>query len=170
MPLRLQDLLSVGKATPDENGWLRFHPDRGVSNEIPVDVFLFFAQHKVWYVTIVETQIRQGRTFLRFSEPEVWSAVRDVGRVSIMIAPDDTPGEDGPLPDLEGRELWFEDKLVGTVADWFHNNAQWVLVCNDPDGVEFMIPYVEAFIAGVQSGRILLRDAADLLPSCESTF
>lgn len=172
MTLHTNDLIPAGRLSShaEDGDWLRFHPDPGTEpDDLPDDVFLFFAQHKVWYVTIAERSIRQGKRLLRFAEPEVLSEVRSHGRVNLMTAPDDDVADDAPLPGLEGMAVWFEGRPAGTVTDWFHNGAHWVLVCEDPAETEFMIPFVDAFIESSDDGRIVLRDAGDLIPECAST-
>jgi ribosomal 30S subunit maturation factor RimM len=169
MALKASDLIPAGRLAyyPGDEGWMRFQPDTGVSGDLPEDVFLFFHPHKVWYVTIAERKIMNGKQLLRFSEPEVMDAVRENGRISLMLDPGDDASTDDPLPDLQDREVWFNGILVGRVTDWFSNGAQWVIVIGEGDS-EFMVPFVDEFIADTTGNRIVLRNAEELIPPCVS--
>ncbi|MGC9362595.1 MAG: ribosome maturation factor RimM [Candidatus Syntrophosphaera sp.] len=129
------------------------------------DVFLIFNSDRVFYVTISERDTdRKPR--VKFAEDGIAEERVKHREVIIAIEPSpEAPDGSGEMEQLIGYTVVFQEREVGKVKDFFHNNAQYVLVVESPAGEEILIPMVEHFVSGVipDPGVIVLDNAESLL-------
>ena len=164
--MKLSDLLGIGRlGGPDGEGFFQVlikprYRDRFAETD---DVFLIFNSDRVFYVTISEREVSDRKLRVKFAEDGV-AEERKLHREAIIAIP--APEESAEEPEeLLGYTVTFEGKEVGRVADYFHNNAQYVLVVEMAGGGELLIPLVDHFVAEIipDPGVICLANAESLL-------
>ncbi len=139
----IADLVPCGRLTtvrPD--GWIRYlAEDEGTPEG---DVFLIFPDDRVFLVKIRESKTIEGKTHLRFEEPEVPQEVSCVRDVRVMLSPDAVEADED---DLTGWTVMVSDQAFGEVTGMFFNGAHWVLEVELPDGAEVLVPLAGDWIA-----------------------
>ena len=127
------------------------------------EIFLIFNSDRVFFVTISDRDISDRKLRLKFAEEGI-EEERALHREVIIALP---PGEDeaGGPDDLIGYTVVYQGREVGKVTDYFHNNAQYVLVVTGPDDAEHLIPMVDYFIGEIipDPSVIVLVNADSLL-------
>jgi len=134
------------------------------------DVFLIFNSDRVFYVTISERENYDRKTRVKFAEDGIAEERVKHREVILAVEPaSEISGESGDIEALIGHTVVFEKREVGKVRDFFHNNAQYVLVVETASGGEIMIPLVKHYIEQVipDPGVIILANAQSLLAQDE---
>jgi ribosomal 30S subunit maturation factor RimM len=164
----LSDLIGIGKlGGPDEAGFYqvlvkpRFRELLARTD----DVFLIFDSDRVFYVTISERDFSDRKLRVRFAEEGIAEERKRHREAIIAVA----PGPESPEEpeNLLGYTVVFQGREVGKVSDFFHNNAQFVLAVETPDGREILVPMVDYYISSVlrEPGVIELTNAESLIGS-----
>ena len=132
-------------------------------------VFLIFKSDRVFYVTISERKVSDKKIMVRFVEDGIDIERRLHREVLIALEPEFLDEDEG-LDHLLGYEVLFEDRYLGTVKDYFHNHAQYVLVIGTPTGKELLVPYVDHYVQAEipDPGVLLLQSAQPLIDALES--
>ncbi|NLN84749.1 MAG: hypothetical protein GX135_01425 [Candidatus Cloacimonetes bacterium] len=164
--MKLSDLIGIGRlGGKDADG---FYPVvvkprfRDVLAEAK-DVYLIFNSDRVFFVSICERDDSDRKPRLKFAEDGI-AEERVKHREVILALPLENEEEEEP-EELLGYSVVFEEREIGKVTDYFHNNAQYVLEVTAPDGAEILIPMVDFFIGEVMEnpGVIILINAESLL-------
>lgn len=164
--MNISDLIGIGRLGGlDAHGF--FHvmikPEfRSAFNETD-DVFLIFDSDRVFYVTISERKVSDKKMLVRFREDGI-AEERSLSREAIIALEPDTGDDDGP-DRLIGYTVQHAGAEIGILTDYFHNNAQYVLVIESPSGGEILVPYVDHFVESViDAARVIeLRNADGLI-------
>lgn len=127
------------------------------------DIYLIFNSDRVFFVTISERDFSDRKLRLKFAEDGI-AEERKLHREVLLAIPSVPEPEEEP-DTLIGFTVVFQDREVGKVADYFHNNAQYVLVVASSDGTEHLIPLVDYYVSEVipDPGVIVLANAESLL-------
>ncbi|MBP7205694.1 MAG: hypothetical protein KBA54_04170 [Candidatus Cloacimonetes bacterium] len=127
------------------------------------EIYLIFNSDRVFFVTICDRDISDRKLRLKFAEEGI-DEERKLHREVILALQTGEDETDEP-DELLGFTVVFANREVGKVKDYFHNNAQYVLVVSGSDGVEFLIPFVDYYIGEVipDPGVIVLINAESLL-------
>ncbi len=127
------------------------------------EIYLIFNSDRVFFVTICDRDISDRKLRLKFAEEGI-DEERKLHREVILALQTGEDETDEP-DELLGFTVVFANREVGKVKDYFHNNAQYVLVVSGSDGVEFLIPFVDYYIGEVipDPGVIVLITAESLL-------
>ncbi len=127
------------------------------------EIYLIFNSDRVFFVTICDRDISDRKLRLKFAEEGI-DKERKLHREVILALQTGEDETDEP-DELLGFTVVFANREVGKVKDYFHNNAQYVLVVSGSDGVEFLIPFVDYYIGEVipDPGVIVLINAESLL-------
>jgi len=74
------------------------------------------------------------------------------------------------LDKLLGYEVLADGKRLGEIKDYFHNNAQYVLVISTVDGRELLVPYVDYYVQALipDPGVLMLVNAEPLVAALDS--
>jgi 16S rRNA processing protein RimM len=116
----------------------------------------------------------KGRLLVQFDAVADRTAADALRGVDLWIAAADAgPPPEGTVwaADLEGLPVCSPDGVhYGTVTGVAPNPAHDILVCADPDGREFMVPLVAAFVDELEPGmtRVTLHPIPGLLPEPSS--
>ncbi len=164
--MKISDLIGIGRlGGQDSHGF--FHvmvkPEFRSAFFKTDDVFLIFNSDRVFYVTISERIVSEKKLRVRFVEDGI-AAERALHKEAI-IAIEPIEEEDDGLDKLIGYTVIHAGKQVGILKDYFHNNAQYVLEIEAPDGREILVPFVEHFVAQtIDAARVIeLRNAQGLI-------
>jgi 16S rRNA processing protein RimM len=164
--MNISDLIGIGRlGGRDDRGF--FHvlvkPEFRTAFNKTDDVFLIFNSDRVFYVTISERKVFDRKLWIRFAEDGIAEERARHKEAIIAIEPFEEQDE-GPDV-LIGYTVIHEGVPVGTLMDYFYNNAQYVLVIQSPDGKEILVPFVEHFIAQtIDAARVIeLRNASGLI-------
>lgn len=132
------------------------------------DVYLIFNSDRVFFVSICERDDSDRKPRLRFAEDGV-AEERKKHREVILALPLENEDEDAP-EELVGYVVVFQEREIGKVTDYFHNNAQYVLEVSTPSGSEILIPMVDFYIDEVieNPGVIVLINAESLLEESDA--
>lgn len=127
------------------------------------DVYLIFKSDRVFFVSICERDYSERRPRLKFAEDGI-AEERKKHREVILALPLENEEDEEP-EELLGYAVMFEEREIGKVTDYFHNNAQYVLEVSLPNGAEILIPMVDYFVGDVieNPGVIVLINAESLL-------
>jgi ribosomal 30S subunit maturation factor RimM len=100
---------------------------------------------------------------VRFAEEGIAEERKLHREVIIAIPPDDQEEDDTPV-DVLGFSVVFQDKEIGVVEDYFHNNAQYVLVIKC-GAHELLIPWVDYYVSDIipDPGVIVLNNVESFL-------
>jgi ribosomal 30S subunit maturation factor RimM len=162
----LSGLTRIGKLGGcDDRGFFQIlvkprYLDQLLSSE---DVFLIFNSHRVFCVTICDRELSDRRTLVRFAEDGIREERKLHREVAIAIP---SALEDADDPDeLLGFIAVFEDRQLGRIRDYFHNNAQYVLVIETAGGRELLVPWVDHYVSEVLPGPgvVVLTNVQPLL-------
>jgi len=164
--MKVSDLTAVGRlGGMDADGFFQVMVKphyRKILTETE-EIFLIFNSDRVFFVTISDRDISDRKLRLRFTEDGI-DRERKLHREVILALPPEEEESDEP-DELLGYTMVFQDREVGKVTDYFHNNAQYVLVVTAPDGTEILIPQVDHFVGEVipDPGVVVLINAESLL-------
>lgn len=127
------------------------------------EIFLIFNSDRVFFVTISDRDISDRKLRLKFAEDGIAEERKLHREVILALQPEEDENEEPE--ELLGYTVVFQDREVGKVTDFFHNNAQYVLVLTSPDGAEILIPLVDHFVSEIiaDPGVIVLINAESLL-------
>ena len=127
------------------------------------EIFLIFNSDRVFFVTISDRDISDRKLRLKFAEDGIAEERKLHHEVILALHSEEDEAEEPE--ELMGYTVVFQDREVGQVTDYFHNNAQYVLVLTAPDGAELMIPLVDHFVSEIipDPGVIVLINAESLL-------
>jgi len=164
--MKFSDLTGIGRlGGPDGEGFYQVlvKPRYRSVFAAAKDVFLIFNSDRVFYVTISERDISDRKIRVRFAEDGI-AEERKKHREVIVAIEAPYEGDEDPEPVI-GYTVVFQNSEVGKVTDYFHNNAQYVLVVQGPDGEEILIPWVDYYVADIvrDPGVVILINAASLL-------
>lgn len=164
--MKVSDLTAVGRlGGMDADGFFQVMVKphyRKILTETE-EIFLIFNSDRVFFVTICDRDISDRKLRLKFAEEGI-DEERKLHREVILALQTGEDETDEP-DELLGFTVVFANREVGKVKDYFHNNAQYVLVVSGSDGVEFLIPFVDYYIGEVipDPGVIVLINAESLL-------
>jgi len=120
-------------------------------------------------VTITAASPYKGRLLVRLAEVGDREAAESLRRQDLCVRPEDV-GEPPPgevwASDLEGLDVVDDSgRLLGTVSAVIDNPAHDLLAVADPEGREFLVPLVEAFVAPLAPGmeRVVVHPIPGLL-------
>lgn len=164
--MNVSDLIGIGRiGGQNEEGYyhVMVKPEFRSDFDKARDVFLIFNSDRVFYVTISDKKVSERKLWVRFAEDGIAEERKLHKEVLVAIEQPDADDED--IDDIIGYEVYHLGVLVGTLSDYFHNKAQYVIVVQTPQGAEFMIPYVDRFVSHRDDAkkRIQLIDADELL-------
>ncbi len=166
--MKIPGLLGIGKlGGRDAEGFhhVMIKPEyRSVFDELE-EIYLIFDSDRVFYVTICERKQSDRKTWIKLQEDGI-AREQKLHKDSIIAIPEDTRDEDeNSLDHLIGYAVHYAGKPLGTVEDYFFNGAQDVLQVLDSSGIEYLIPYVDFYLASVLNDEkiILLQNAEDLI-------
>lgn len=164
--MKVSDLIGIGRVGgQDEEGYyhIMVKPEFRADFDKAQDVFLIFNSDRVFYVTISDKKVSERKLWVRFAEQGI-AEERKLHK-EVILAVDNIAQEEDDIDDIIGYDVYHDGVCVGTISDYFHNNAQYVIVVQSPDNAEYMIPYVDRYIdtRDDKLGRICLIDAEDLL-------
>ncbi|MBW6514835.1 MAG: PRC-barrel domain-containing protein [Candidatus Syntrophosphaera sp.] len=164
--MKFSDLTGIGRlGGPDGEGFYQVlvKPRYRSVFAAAEDVFLIFNSDRVFYVTISERDISDRKIRVKFAEDGIAEERKKHREVILAIENPNAGGED-PEPVI-GYTVVFQNREVGKVTDYFHNNAQYVLVVEAQGGKEILIPWVDYFVADIvhDPGVVVLVNAASLL-------
>ncbi len=165
--MKISDLIGIGRLGGiDPDGYYRVlvKPHFRTVFEDAKNVFLIFNSDRVFYVTISERKTTDSIILVRFAEDGI--ATERSRHKEALIAVDPTIlQEDETLDHLIGYKALFAEQDLGEVRDYFHNNAQYVLVIELKDGQELLVPFVDHFVTAVLDDPkvIVLDDVQDLI-------
>ncbi len=127
------------------------------------ELYLIFNSDRVFFVTISDRDICDRKLSLCFAEDGI-AEERKLHREVIVAIPAEPAEEDGPDRLLDYQVI-YREREIGRIVDFFHNNAQYVLVVQDAAGREIMIPWVDYFVAEIipDPGVVILSNADSLL-------
>jgi len=170
--MEVSDLVGIGRlGGMDAQGYFQvlIKPRYRPAFEDAQSVFLIFKSDRVFYVTISERKVSDKKVMVRFVEDGVDIERRLHREVLIALEPDSLEEDEG-LERLLGYEVLFEDRSLGTVKDYFHNNAQYVLVIEMASGRELLVPHVDHYMQAEipDPGVLVLINAQPLIDSLDS--
>lgn len=127
------------------------------------DVYLIFDSDRVFFVTISEKEISDRKISVRFAEDGI-AEERKLHRETIIAIEAEADDQEDPET-LLGYSVLFQDQELGRVVDYFHNNAQYVLVIETLAGAELLVPWVDHYVSAVlpDPGMVVLQNAEPLL-------
>lgn len=166
--MKIPGLVGIGKlGGRDAEGFhhAMIKPEyRSVFNGLD-EIYLIFNSDRVFYVTISERKQSDRKTWIKLLEDGVTREQKLHKDVVIALSDDTLDEDEDSLNGLIGFAVSFAGKPLGTLEDYFFNGAQEVLQVLDSGGIEYLIPYVDFYIAGVQEAEktILLQNAEDLI-------
>ncbi|HQF67360.1 MAG TPA: hypothetical protein PLC91_00310 [Candidatus Cloacimonadota bacterium] len=164
--MNVSDLIGIGRlGGQDADGFFqvlikaRYREVFSATN----DVYLIFNSDRVFFVTICERNVSDRKMRVRFAEDGVAEERKLHREVIIAIPPEDQEEDDAPA-DVFGFSVVFQDKEIGVVEDYFHNNAQYVLVIKC-GAQELLIPWVDYYVSDIipDPGVIVLSNAESFL-------
>lgn len=167
----LSDLVGIGRlGGADEEGFFQLLVKpryRDLIADID-EVFLIFNSDRVFFVTISERDISDRKIRLKFAEDGVAEERRKHRETIVAIASE--PSEQDDPEYLLGYTALWQDREVGKITDYFHNNAQFVLEITTPEGVEILVPMVDYYIGEVLSDPkvVVLTNAESLISDSEN--
>jgi len=137
---------------------------RSVFSELE-EVYLIFNSDRVFYVTICERKQSDRKTWIKLKEDGIAEEQKLHREVILAVQEYDLAETEDSLDCLVGFDVYHEGSLLGKVEDYFFNGAQDVLQVLDSAGTEYLIPYVDYYVAAVDAleKAILLQNAADLI-------
>jgi len=170
--MEYKDLIGIGRlGGRDNDGY--FHvmvkPDfKSVLSGL-AECFLIFNSDRVFFVSIQDIKTCDKKTWIKFNEDGI-ETERDLHK-EVIIAIDRFDEEDEDDPELElldsliDATVYFMDKELGRLDDYFYNGAQYVLVIKAADDTEILVPFVDHFVVPAEQNatKIVLRNAKQLL-------
>jgi len=170
--MEVSDLIGIGRlGGMDARGF--FHvlikPRYRAAFEDAKCVFLIFKSDRVFYVTISERKVSDKKIMVRFAEDGIEEERRQHRETLIALEPQELD-EDEDLDKLLGYEVLADGKRLGEIKDYFHNNAQYVLVISTVDGRELLVPYVDYYVQALipDPGVLMLVNAEPLVAALDS--
>ncbi len=165
--MELSDLIGIGRLGGcDPDGYYRVlvKPRFRAVFEDVTNVFLIFNSHRVFYVTICERMEKDQKILVRFAEDGIEAERRLHKETIVAVDPVDLEGDD-TLDHLLGFKVIFEEQDLGEVRGYFHNNAQYVLEIEMPNGSELLVPFVEHYVQAVLDAPkvVALQNVQDLI-------
>ncbi len=160
------DLIGIGRLGGlDDEGFFQFLLKAQYRDEFEraEEVYLIFNSDRVFFVTISERDTSDRKIRVKFAEDGI-AEERKLHREAIIAIEGESGEEDSPAA-LIGYTVMFDGRAIGKICDYFHNNAQYVLAVETPEGREILIPWVDHFVSGIipDPGVVLLQNAASLL-------
>ena len=137
------------------------------------ECFLIFSSDRVFFVTIEAKKSFGKKSYVRFREDGIDEEYTHSAKVTIALAPEDLEAcqteEDSPPP--AGFTALFLGKELGIVTDLRQSPLQATLIISLAEGSEVMIPFVDAYVAGVDNElrTVELINISELLEICTST-
>ncbi|MBM4403229.1 MAG: hypothetical protein FJ042_02395 [Candidatus Cloacimonetes bacterium] len=172
--METSDLIGIGKlGGRDGDGYyhVMVKPSLRATVEAITDCFLIFRCDRVFYVTISDAKLSQGRWYVRFAEDGIDEERSLHKEVILAVEPEvlDSGKDDEDLDDLIGYQVIQGEAVIGTICDYFDNTAHHVLVIETIAGKELMIPYVDHYVLSVQAElrTVIVQNAGSLLELCE---
>lgn len=170
--MEVSDLIGIGRlGGMDAQGFFQvlIKPRYRPAFEDARCVFLIFKSDRVFYVTISERKVSDKKILVRFLEDGVDNERRLHRETLIALEPEQLDEDEG-LDHLLGYEALHNGELLGVVSNYFHNNAQYVLVISMADGAELLVPYVDHYVQSEipDPGVIVLANAESLIAALES--
>ena len=170
--MEVSDLIGIGRLGGiDAQGFFQvlIKPRYRTAFEDAKCVFLIFKSDRVFYVTISERKVSDKKIMVRFAEDGIDIERRLHRETLIALEPEMLDGDEG-LDHLLGYEALHEGERVGVVTDYFHNNAQYVLVITTSDGRELLVPCVDHYVQEVipDPGVVMLVNAGPLIAALDA--
>ncbi|HNT52915.1 MAG TPA: hypothetical protein PKH19_05890 [Candidatus Syntrophosphaera sp.] len=164
--MNLADLIGIGKlGGVDGDGWFQIlvKPRYRDALAAAEEVYLIFNSDRVFFVTISEREINDRKLRLKFAEDGV-AEERQRHKDAVVALPAVPQSKNEPET-LLGYAVLLAGETIGSVSDYFHNNAQYVLVVSRADGSEILIPLVDYYMEEIlpEQKSIVLRNAESLL-------
>ena len=161
------DLIGIGRlggSDPDGFHRVLVKPRFRAVFEDVKSVFLIFNSDRVFYVTICERKVKDQKILVRFAEDGIEAERRLHKETIVAIDPVDLEDDD-TLDYLLGYRVIFKEQDLGEVRDYFHNNAQYVLEIEMPDGSELLVPFVDRYVqAELDDPKVIvLQNVQDLI-------
>lgn len=158
-------LIGIGRlGGNDSEGWhhVMIKPEYKAGFAHMVNLYLIFAEDRVFYVTISDRKQCEKKTWVRFAEDGI-AEERKLHREVLLAIEDEEPEADED--ELIGRDVVYQGSLLGCVVDTFFNGAQDVLVISTALDTELMVPVVEHYLPELPEAQavIFLNNIEDLL-------
>lgn len=172
--METKDLIGIGRlGGRDGDGYYHamFKPGyKSVCSGL-AECFLIFNSDRVFFVTISDCKTVDKKTYIRFQEAGIDEERPLHKEVIIAIdaisATDDDPDSEEfvELSSMLGFTVIHEDICIGTLEDFFFNNAQYVLIIKTEAGKEILVPYVPYFVSAVvrTMQMLFLQNATELI-------
>ncbi len=165
--MNVSDLIGIGRLGGlDAEGFYQVLVKPGFREVLAEtdDIYLIFNSDRVFFVTISERDLSDRKLRLKFAEDGIAEERKLHKEVLLAIPSLPEPKEEEPVT-LMGFTVVFQGREVGIVQDYFHNNAQYVLVVKSASGEELLIPLVDYYVSEVipDPGVIVLANAESLL-------
>lgn len=127
------------------------------------DIYLIFNSDRVFFVTISERNLSDRKFRVKFAEDGI-ADERKRHKEAILAIPAEHEDEEEPDA-LIGYTVVFLEREVGKVKDYFHNNAQYVLVVETTEGKEILVPWVDHYVSEIIADPkvVVLCNAESLL-------
>jgi ribosomal 30S subunit maturation factor RimM len=149
--MNISDLIGIGRlGGSDSNGFFQVLVKPRYRELLTglKEVFLIFNSDRVFFVTICDRDLNDRKFKVRFAEDGVFEERRRHKEVILAVPTMTENNEDDPEYIL-GFSVIYQEREIGKISDYFHNNAQYVLVIEQPDQQELMVPMVPHFIADI---------------------
>jgi ribosomal 30S subunit maturation factor RimM len=158
--MTVSDLVAIGRLGNkiDQHGYIQFNIFPDFKHLNLTDIFLFFTDNRVRYVTILD---KDKHKFLLDDQDSVSDALLD-GNVKIML-PSTEVSQHLLQSKHIGKKVIFEQKELGIVYNCFENGAQEVLEIRSSEGKEFMVPLVKVYFEKSDSDTIWLKNISELM-------
>ncbi len=129
------------------------------------EIYLIFNSDRVFYVTICERKLSDRKTWIKLREDGIEAERKRHREAIIAISSSGVEDEDDELDGILGFQVLFGERILGVVEDYFYNGAQQVLSVTGETRVEYLIPWVDYYIATVNTElrRVTLQNAEELI-------
>jgi ribosomal 30S subunit maturation factor RimM len=129
------------------------------------EIYLIFNSDRVFYVTISDRKESDRKTWIKLLEDGISEEQKKSREVLIAMSAADFGEDEDRLDHLLGFSVINADTHLGKVEDYFFNGAQQVLQVLSETGTEYLIPFVDYYIAEVleREQSIKLQNADDLI-------
>lgn len=151
-------LIGIGRlGGQDSKGWhhVMIKPShRGAFDHLS-ELYLIFEQDRVFYVTISDRKERDKKSWVKFAEDGI-AEERKLHR-EVILAIEDSMEPEEAEEDLLGRDVVYNDTLIGCVVDVFFNGAQDVLILATDLDIDLLVPHVDYYLLPARADSDVLH-------------
>ncbi|MBW6516563.1 MAG: hypothetical protein K0B81_08145 [Candidatus Cloacimonetes bacterium] len=130
------------------------------------EFFVIINDEKIRFVVTEGLCLKGTRLTGKFQDQEIISELRKANKAWLAVDSETYDFLSFSQEDLIGRELFYQDKKIGIIADIFNNRAHDVLVVTlNQDEKSIMIPDVDEYVIkkDYENNKVVVKNIQELI-------